>query len=147
MPLAAYLGIQETNFKDYLLELPFSGKLLNHIDTIHASAIYCFAEISSGIFLMKHFSVEAKTTIPLVRKSTVKYSAVPQNDTLYTKGVLVNQEVSSIKQQIEKTGRVQIEILITVYDVTEKVICRCQVNWFVTKKAETLKVSQTAALS
>jgi len=147
MPLAAFLGIHETNFSDYLLELPFDSKLLNHIETIHASVIYSLAEISSGVFLYKNFQQEAETTVPLVRKSVIKYTAIPKNDSLYTKAFLVNQEISDIKQQLENIGKVAIEILVIVYDVTEKVIGRCNVNWFVAKEFESLKVSQTASLS
>jgi len=44
----------------------------NHLNTVHASALFALAEASSGYFLLNEFS-ELTDIIPVVRKVETKY--------------------------------------------------------------------------
>lgn len=146
LPIASFLGIKLSMEENFLLEMPFKKDLTNHLQTYHASVLYSLAEMSSGHFLVKNFPEETITTYPLVRRSNIKYSTIPKNHLLRTKGHLVNQKVSSIRGQLQETGKVIINIQIDIFDVTDKLILRGQFEWFVRFKSENLKISQTASL-
>ncbi len=72
-PFTHKLNIRTSSRTPYLLELPYSEKILNHLSTIHGSASYALAEISSGYFLNTRFADIADQTIPIPRESRVKY--------------------------------------------------------------------------
>ncbi|MFT4690681.1 MAG: PaaI family thioesterase [Verrucomicrobiia bacterium] len=72
LPFNAHTGLQPGP-DGYLLHLPFADHLLNHVGTVHASAICALAEASSGEFLVRHLDDEKRDAVG--RKTTAKYSA------------------------------------------------------------------------
>jgi len=48
--------------KGYILEMPESPLLLNHVGTVHASVQFALAEASSGEFLLRHLG-EAQSRV------------------------------------------------------------------------------------
>jgi acyl-coenzyme A thioesterase PaaI-like protein len=50
LPFNAFLGLQLASDPEQLLQLPAGAKYLNHLGTVHASALLALAEASSGEF-------------------------------------------------------------------------------------------------
>ena len=53
LPYSKLIGIELSENPEYLTEIKYNKDLRNHLNTFHASVIYSFAEISSGVFLKK----------------------------------------------------------------------------------------------
>ncbi|MBK7691663.1 MAG: DUF4442 domain-containing protein [Bacteroidetes bacterium] len=76
LPFTKRLGITKSELKPYLLRLQFSNENTNHIGTIHGSASYSLAEITSGYFLNTNFADIADDTLPILRNASIKYKKV-----------------------------------------------------------------------
>jgi|TARA_B110000116_G_C16681498_1_gene510925 acyl-coenzyme A thioesterase PaaI-like protein len=54
LPCNALIGIQKAKDVSSLLTLKEHKRLHNHLDTLHASALFSLAEASSAEFLLRH---------------------------------------------------------------------------------------------
>ncbi len=142
MPLAVFLGIAMSSKEQKLLQLSYKDSFRNHINTFHGSVIYSLAEISTGVFLEKHFPREKETTIPVLRRSSVKYSA-PCHGELFSIVSLINAEKEALKDVLYSTGRVIINMQADIHDENDQLVFRGRFEWFVNLKPEYLKVSKT----
>ncbi len=119
--------------QQYLLQLNHNSKLLNHIDTIHASASYALAEITSGYFLNTHFADIADQTIPILRSSAVKYKKTCK-DTLYSQAALINTTSDDVLLQLKFKRKCLLTIEVKLYDKENALILTSDFEWFVTMK-------------
>ena len=55
LPFNALIGIERAEANNALLRLPSDPRYLNHLGSVHASALLALAEASSGEFLLRHF--------------------------------------------------------------------------------------------
>ena len=53
LPFNAHVGLARSETKGCLLELAPRAEHLNHLGTVHASALYALAEATSGEFLVQ----------------------------------------------------------------------------------------------
>ena len=81
--LSTFLGLKRDG--DGNLMMPNSENVHNHIETIHAGAQFCLAELATGTFVEQEF-MEFKGKIFIVlRRTDTKYSAAGRSDlTAYT---------------------------------------------------------------
>lgn len=133
LPFTQRLGIVLSDNNEYLLQLNNNSKLLNHIDTIHASASYALAEITSGYFLNTHFADIADQTIPILRSSAVKYNKTCKS-TLYSKAELVNTTSGDVLLQLKFKRKCLLTIAVKLYDTENTLILTSDFKWFVTMK-------------
>lgn len=139
-PITSMLGVRISENPDYLLHLPFTSNLTNHVDVMHAAAIYGFAELSNGYCLNLFFPEYSESTVPLLRKSSAKYKQVVKGD-LFSQAEIVNSTVEELREQLEKKRKVHVDIEVRLYDEHQQEVFRCLFEWFVTFVKPQLAVS------
>ena len=72
LPFNKFIGIEPADDSAQILRLPSGGQYLNHLGTVHASALLALAEASSGEFLLHHFG-SGSGVIPVVRWIEAKF--------------------------------------------------------------------------
>jgi acyl-coenzyme A thioesterase PaaI-like protein len=72
IPFNAFIGIEHAEADGVLLQLPSDPRYLNHLGTVHASALLALAETSSGEFLLRHLG-SLDGIVPVVRRLDAKF--------------------------------------------------------------------------
>jgi len=72
LPFNKLIGIVPSDHPDYLVMLHNSNSYHNHIESVHAGALYTLAESTSALFMLNQFP-DAGNYIPVLRRSKVKY--------------------------------------------------------------------------
>ena len=132
LPFNNFVGLNDANEEEFLLALPESDNYLNHLKTVHASALFSLAEASSGKFLLIEFADLKFQIIPLLRKASVKYSK-PVNGVVKSKGELIDKSKETIVDELTNKSRTLIDVEVTLFsDAGEKVMISV-FQWFVSK--------------
>ena len=106
-------------------------ELLNHLGTIHACAQLSLAEASSGAFLLEQFEEIRDEVIPVIRKTTVKYST-PANGTLYSKARFSEESPEVYLKEIRERGRCVIPVKVDLFNEEHKRTLSAIFEWFIT---------------
>ena len=56
LPFNEFIGLKFSEKSEYLLMLENRNEYRNHLNTVHASALFALAEATSGYFLLNEFS-------------------------------------------------------------------------------------------
>ena len=73
LPFNQLIHLKDSDKAGYILMLDDSPDYHNHLQTVHASALFALAEATSGQFLINEFNNQATAILPVVRQATVKY--------------------------------------------------------------------------
>jgi acyl-coenzyme A thioesterase PaaI-like protein len=103
----------------------------NHLNTVHASALFSLAEASSGQFLLNEFS-ELTDIVPVVRKVETKYKK-PATGVVFSKAKFLETEKTEILEALSKRGRALLKVEVSLFDENEVSIMQSVFEWFVTK--------------
>ena len=114
LPYNDFLGMKDADENEFLLELPASEKYLNHLKTVHAGALFSLAEASSGKYLLNEFADIKFPIIPMLRKSSVKYSKAVKGP-VRSKGNLLGNKKDIIIGELEQKSRALIEVEVMLY--------------------------------
>ena len=132
LPYNDFIGLMDADEDGYLLELPESDKYLNHLKTVHAGALFSLAEASSGKYLLNKFADIKFPIIPMLRKSSVKYSKAVKG-AVRSKGKLLGNRKEFIIAELNDKSRTLIGVEITLYSEKNEKIMTSVFQWFVTK--------------
>jgi thioesterase domain-containing protein len=110
LPYVRKLGVQLVRFEPFKVELllPFDLSNTNHLGTLHAGALYTFAETVGGAFLLSTGIVEG---ILAVRRGSIEYLK-PVMEDLYGRAVAGEEEVKGWLERYRKEGRVEMPLVI-----------------------------------
>lgn len=133
LPFSKKIGIEKSTKNGFLLQLPFSEKVQNHLNTIHGSASYALAEITSGYFLSIYFADIADQTIPILRSSCMKYKKSGDSN-LYSKAKLKENTVSDILLQLQFKRKTFFTIEVKLYNEANQLVVTGEFEWFVTMR-------------
>ena len=114
------------------LSLAYKPEVLNHIQTIHASAQFTLAETQSGVFLQELFPHLEGKVIPLLRDATIKYKK-PAQKKIYAFASVSDANLQKFQELFEKKGRGSIEVDVIVKDIDNVVTAVASFVWFITK--------------
>jgi thioesterase domain-containing protein len=129
IPFIKEVGIQKR--ADGNLELPFSEKVLNHLQTIHASAQFTLAETASGDMLQILFPELVTKVIPVLRDSQMKFRK-PATKSIAAYPVVPDDEtVAKFNEQLSKKGRASISITVEIKDTENTAISTGVFKWFI----------------
>ncbi len=112
------------------LTLNFEESNLNHLQTIHASALFTLAESSSGEALQIHFPELVGKVAPVVRDSQIKFKK-PAIKSVTAFPSISGTCISKFKEQFKRKSRASITVDVTIKDSDENTVCAGTFSWFV----------------
>jgi len=131
LPFNHFIGLKISTKNGYLLMLDNRSEYRNHLDTVHASAMFALAEATSGHFLLNEFS-ELTNIVPVVRKVEIKYKK-PTTGGVFSKAKFIETEKNGTLEALTERGRAIIKVEVSLFDETEVMIMQSVFEWFVTK--------------
>ena len=131
LPFNKYIGLEKSSDTDYLLMLTEKDEYLNHLSTVHASALFALAEATSGFFLLNEFR-EIKNILPVVRKVETKYKK-PAIGKILSKASFVNTDKEQILEELEINQRILITVRVLLHDLEKTNVMQSDFEWFIAK--------------
>ena len=129
LPFNSFLGIQSAPDSAQLLRLPSGGQYLNHLGTVHASALLALAEASSGEFLLRHFGV-TDSIVPVVRRIEAKFRK-PANGAVTSKASAAPEALAQLAADLAAKGRALISVAVELHDESGTHALSASVEWFI----------------
>lgn len=129
LPFNRYLGIQPAGDRTKILQLPAGEQFLNHLGTVHASALLALAEASSGEFLLRHFGSIAGI-VPVVRRLESKFRK-PAHGCVTSTAYAAPEKLAEVQADLASKGRALIAITIELYDESGEHVLSASVDWFI----------------
>jgi len=129
IPFVRHIGIEE---KSNELSLDFNENVLNHINTIHASAQFTLAETQSGIHLQSLFPELEGKVIPVLRDAQIKYKK-PAQEKIIAFASADEEAIKKFKGQFDKKGKSSLQIEVKIKDINDVVTCQATFTWFIQK--------------
>lgn len=133
LPFNRLVGIQVAPDTSKLLHLPAGDRLLNHLGTVHASALLSLAEASSGEFLLRHFGT-VKGVIPVVRRIEAKFRR-PANGAVASIASASPEALAQVDADLAGKGRALISIGVELHDESGSHALSATVEWFIQREA------------
>lgn len=133
LPFSKKNKILKSTKEGFLLMMPFSPQSENHLGTMHGSASFALAEITSGYFLNQNFADIADQTIPILRSSNIKYKK-GTTSSLYSKARLKNLDNSDILILLQFKRKALFTIEVKLFDENSYLVASAEFEWFVSMK-------------
>ncbi|WP_418423712.1 PaaI family thioesterase [Alistipes sp.] len=132
LPFNEFIGLKLSDEPNYLLMLDDKAEYLNHLNTVHAGALFTLAEATSGHYLLGQFD-ELPDIVPVVRKVEIKYRK-PAIGAVYSNAAFLNTGKSEVLEALAQKGRVLLEVEVSLYDCSGTTVMQAVFEWFVTKR-------------
>lgn len=130
LPFNKFIGLEAAG-EDGLLRLPAGEQYLNHLGTVHASALLSLAEACSGEFLLRHLNV-AEPIIPVVRNLEAKFRK-PAHGSVVASVSTPLERLEQTRQEISSKGRALVTIEVQLHDASNTNVLSAKVDWFIAK--------------
>ena len=127
IPFAHYIGIEQENDT---LSLGFHSNVMNHLNTLHASAQFALAETESGMYLQTLFPELARKVVPVLRDAQMKYRQ-PAVAKIFAVASSDGDAVKKFRMQFGKKGRGLLEVRVEVKDINNTLTSQAIFTWFV----------------
>jgi len=114
------------------VSLAYKKDVLNHIESIHASAQFTLAETQSGLFLQELFPELVGKVIPLLRESKIKYKK-PALKIIVAFASCSDENITKFREQFAKKGRSTLSVSVDVKDSEGVLTAFSEFIWFVKK--------------
>ena len=131
LPFNKYIGLEKSSDSDYLLMLSEKEEYLNHLSTVHASALFALAEATSGFFLLNEFQ-EIENILPVVRRVETKYRK-PALGVVLSKAGFVNTDKEKILEELGINQRALVTVRVLLYDLEKTNVVQSDFEWFIAK--------------
>jgi acyl-coenzyme A thioesterase PaaI-like protein len=129
LPFNSFLGLESCRDGELLLRLPAGDQYLNHLGTVHASALLSLAEAAGGECLLQHFGT-SDGVVPVVRRLEAKFRK-PANGVVGAKASLSEEQVTQLKGNLAAKGRAVVTVQVELYDMADSHVLSATVEWFV----------------
>ncbi len=128
IPFIKKIGIQKN--QEGKLVLALNSSVQNHLQTIHAGALFTLAESASGEFLQIKFPELVGKVVPVVRDSKIKYRK-PATKSVMALPSINDEAVIKFREQFEKKNRASIDVDVSLRDSDGSLVCAGTFSWFV----------------
>jgi uncharacterized protein (TIGR00369 family) len=134
VPFNTLVGIEIVSLGDGVAEavLPFRSEVTNHIETIHASALFALAEATSGAAMSGVFAPVITAVRPVATQATIEFLKTARTKT--TARAHVMGEPAALRANLESAGKVTFDVQVTVSDDGGTEVARVKVGWHVGQK-------------
>ena len=129
LPFNRFMGIESCRDGELLLRLPAGDQYLNHLGTVHASALLSLAEAASGECLLQQFGT-SDGLVPVVRRLEAKFRK-PANGVVEAAASLSAEQAMSLRENLGAKGRAVVTVQVELYDSAEVHVLSATVEWFV----------------
>ena len=129
LPFNRFIGIERATDPSRVLQLPAGQDYLNHLGTVHASALLALAEASSGEFLLQHFG-GADGVLPVVRHLEAKFRK-PARGAVTSTANASPEALAELNAQLSAKGRALIPVTVELYDESGTHALSAIVDWFI----------------
>ncbi|MFC0875779.1 PaaI family thioesterase [Saccharicrinis sp. FJH2] len=134
IPFNKFLGLESANNDDnYIFKLEPKDEYMNHLGTIHASAMFALAEASSGEYLLNQFKDFQLDIIPVVRKVEIKYSK-PANGVISSRANIIDSDIHLTINELKDKGRVIIKVKVDLFNKDAEKLFTSIFDWFITNR-------------
>jgi acyl-coenzyme A thioesterase PaaI-like protein len=130
LPFNQFIGLQRSA-EPGLLTLPAGPQYLNHLGTVHASALLALAEASSGEFLLRHLG-HLEGIIPVVRRLESKFRK-PAHGSVTSTVTTSTDQLADVERDLAAKSRALISIAVELRDESGEHVLSATVEWFVAK--------------
>lgn len=134
LPFNKLLNLQAAADKAHLLRLPAGGQYLNHLGTVHASALLALAEASSGEFLLRSLG-GTDGIVPVVRRLEAKFRK-PANGVITSAASVADDAMDELRAGLAGKGRGLISVNVELHDDSGAHVLSATVEWFIATSKE-----------
>jgi len=131
LPFNNFIGLKISDKNGYFLMLENRSEYRNHLQTVHASALFALAEASSGYFLLNQFP-ELTDIVPVVRRAETKYKK-PAMGSVFSKAGFQEIEKSEVLHMLRQKGRALLKVEVSLFDEADTPVMQSIFEWLVTK--------------
>ena len=126
LPFNKHIGIQDHNG---VVTIGVKDFHMNHLGTVHATAIYGVAEAGSGQFIIENFGDEFPDALAVARIGTVKYKSAAKEDIL---AEVTNSEPDPHQalDRLRQKGAAKIAVEVSVHSNNE-IVAIATFDWFI----------------
>ena len=114
------------------VSLAYKKDILNHIESIHASAQFTLAETQSGLHLQEIFPELVGKVIPMLRESKIKYKK-PALKNIVAFASCSDKNIMKFTEQFSKKGRSTLSVSVDVKDSEGVLTAISEFIWFIQK--------------
>jgi len=129
VPFAKTTGvvIDEVSADGATCHLEQRPEIENHIQTMHAGALFVLGEQASGAAYAGAFIDRMMSVRPVAAEATIKYLKIAKG-TITARGKL-NGDAEALKAELDANGRVQFPVDVVLTDSTGLEVCEMVVHW------------------
>jgi hypothetical protein len=102
---------------------------MNHLGTVHATAIYGVAEAGSGRFIIENFGGEFPNALAVTRVGTVKYKS-PATEDIVAEVTHSQPEPHQALDRLRHKGAAKIAVEVSVRSDNE-IVATATFDWFI----------------
>ena len=128
IPFVNKVGVKKNKEGNLILGFDVSNQ--NHLQTIHASALFTLAESASGEALQVNFPEFVGKVAPVVRDAQIKFKK-PAIKSVTAFPTISDESILKFKEQFKKKNRSSITVDVILKDADENIVCVGVFNWFV----------------
>lgn len=132
LPFNQFLGIKRSNLSPYLLMLEEKTHYANHMQTVHAAALFSLAEATAAQFMANTFEEDMKNWLPLLRKTEIKYHK-PALGAIYGIADISADTLEQLFEQLKTQNRIQIATRVQLFDQNKTLVFTGNFDWFASK--------------
>jgi len=129
LPFNRFVGLQPSDLPEKMLLLPAGANYLNHLGTVHASALLALAEASSGEFLLRQFG-NSDGIVPVVRHLEAKFRK-PATGAVTSAASAAPDALAQLDADLAAKGRALISIAVELHDASGAHALSATVEWFI----------------
>ena len=111
-----------------ILALPDGPQYLNHLGTVHASALMALAEAASGELLLKEFG-SVPGLVPVVRRFESKFRK-PAKGSVTAAANIAPGALDDLRTLLDRKGRAGISVGVELHDDSGTHVLTAKVDWF-----------------
>lgn len=133
VPFATVTGVElvEVSPERGVARLAKRPEVENHIQTMHAGAMFTLGEAASGAALGGVLGDQLMAARPVAADASIKYLKTGKTDLTAT--ATANSDAETIRKELADVGKVVFDIKVAIKDAEDVTVAEMVVNWHVKK--------------
>ena len=133
VPFATVTGVElvEVSPERGVARLAKRPEVENHIQTMHAGAMFTLGEAASGAALGGVLGDQLMAARPVAADASIKYLKTGKTDLTAT--ATANSDAETIRKELADVGKVVFDIKVAITDAEDVTVAEMMVNWHVKK--------------